>query len=659
MVARNPLTQLTAVTTATFVLFCLYFGRDIVLPCALAILLSFLLTPLVRRLERRDIARLPAVLIVVFLTCCLTASIGYLVINQAAQFSTELPRYKNNLLTKVRDLRGATHGKFERASETISELAQELTDSEQQKTSLAPPPSDPTEQIEDNGTFYTSLAEFLLRSTNNSPRGDPSDANDSAVAVRVVELPPSPLSQISSWLGPLVTPLTTSGIVFVLTIFFLLQREDLRNRILQLVGTSHIRITTELLDDATQRISRLLRMQLIVNASYGLCVAIGLYLIGLPNAIMWGILGLVLRFLPYLGPWLVASLPTVVALAISDNWTPVIFTILWFITLELIVNNVLEPWLYGASTGVSSVGIILAAIFWTFLWGPIGLVLAMPLSVCLVTAGKYIKPLHFLNVLFASDASLSFQERFYQRLLALDDDECQQIISNYLKANSIEKLYDEVLVPAMQLAERDRHAGLLSEAQEEMIHDTLMEILEETATTISHRDSDSAAIARTKPVALCVPARDAADEIGARMLSQTLRGAAIENEVRSKAMLASELVAQIHELKTPVVAISNIPPGGTRHARYLCKRLRAEFPELMIVVGVWGDGDLDLLRHRFVEAGATHVLRSLREAAKIIKAVPAARPPEPGKFAVERVDDATHVAPHDTTQHEQPSVDSR
>ena len=554
------------------------------------------------------------------LTFTAIGSTGWVVTSQLLDLSAKLPTYKGNLISKIRDLRGTTRGQIEEASETIREIGEELAGDNSESSDEA------TSRDNLNAGERGVLARLLGESLNSARKG----SKDNAVAVKVVALPPSPLEQVQAWLGPLVVPLTTSGVVVVLTLFMSMRREDMRNRIIQLIGAAHLRTTTEALDEATKRIMDLIRMQLVVNAIYGVAVGTGLYLIGVPNAFLWGVLGLLLRFLPYVGPWFVAAMPITLSLAVFDDWSHALMTIGMFMVLEILVNNVLEPWLYGASAGVSSVGIIVAAIFWTWLWGPIGLVIAMPLTVCLVVAGNYVPQVRFLTILLGDGSTLTVEEQFYQRLLALDDEEADQLVSDYLKRESREQFYDDVLIPALCMVERDRHAGVLKAEQETALLETTRELVEELGSDVGSalaepahetRDSNVARDARSAIRVLCVPGHDKADEITAVMLSQLLSDGTIEAETSSTDVLAAELVEYVKTTDVNAVVISAVPPRASRHARYLCKRLRAQLPELPIIVGLWSGSHLARTLKRLEGSGATAIVHSLADAVKKLQAL--------------------------------------
>ena len=368
-----------------------YVAKQILLPICLAVLLSFLLTPLANWIERWGLPRVPSVILVVLITFAGLGALGWIVTGQLVSLRTELPMHRDKIVAKAQALKQLTKV-FQRVGEEFTNG--DPADAENENKSAArnnldaklkPASENQTaERVREQAIANTTVAGAAAQAVKNfSETGDlsPSPANGGAVPVKVVEMPPSPLTQVQSWLGPLLAPFAAAGMVFVLVFFLLLDRENQRNRLIQLFGTANLHTTTEAITDATQRVGRYLRMQFLINAGYGVAVALGLGIIGVPSAIMWGVLGFALRFLPYLGPWLAAVLPILVSLAVSDGWTRPFFVVGMYVVYELVLNNVAEPMLYGSSTGVSTVGVIIAAIFWTWLWGPIGLILAMPMTV--------------------------------------------------------------------------------------------------------------------------------------------------------------------------------------------------------------------------------------------------------------------------------------
>jgi hypothetical protein len=369
----------------------------------------------------------------------------------------------------------------------------------------------------------------------------------------------------------------------------LLDRENQRNRLIQLFGTANLHRTTEALTDATHRVGRYLRMQFLINAGYGICVALGLWLIGVPSAIMWGVLGFSLRFLPYLGPWLAAVMPILVSAAVSDGWTQPILVASMYVVYELVLNNAAEPMLYGSSIGVSTVGVIIAAIFWTWLWGPIGLVIAMPMTVCIVVLARYVPQLKFITVLLADQPPLTPAERVYQRLLSGDYNEPLKLARKHLKEAAIVEFYDEVLTPALILAEQDRHAGELNDEQAALVKEAAEDFVEELGELVAAEAKDIAPSTAERPHAqvLCIPLRDDADEILSKVLLQLLEDEGFQVEAGAAGALTSEVVDQVAASESDIVVISVLPPIRPRESRLLWKRLRQRYPELPIVVGYW------------------------------------------------------------------------
>jgi hypothetical protein len=401
----------------------------------------------------------------------------------------------------------------------------------------------------------------------------------------------------------------------------------------RLIGPRNLHATTEALSDAGARVGRFLIMQTLINGMQGIAVAIGLTLIGVPNAILWGALTLVLRFIPYLGPWLAASMPIALAFAVFDNWAQPLMTVGLFIVLESMTNLVLEPWLYGSQTGVSPVALLVAATFWTWLWGMPGLFLAIPLTVCLVVMGKYIPQLGFLNVLLGDQPALEPHERYYQRLLANGLEQADDLVQETLEASSLVEVGDLLVVPALQLAEVDNQRNVLDDERLAFIRAKVAESVEELAedgSPLAPRDSvDQGDV-------LCLPADDEADETAARLLSAALRSRKVPALAASAKTLKAEMLELVSRAQPSVIVLSGIPPSALQPARYLCKRLRTVCPTVPVVVGLWNaKGDLEKAHERLLSAGATHVVVSFAECVERVEAIRSARvvrPPDaPGE----------------------------
>jgi len=620
--ARSPTNTANSRTnflvSAAVVVAGLYFARAILLPFALAVLIGFLLAPLADRLERWRFGRVPAVLTVTTLAFLAVAALGYVVVRQAYDLAYNLPEYKGNIIKKAQALQSTGGGVWSRAYQAIEDV----------RATIAP---DSTEKAGEDAAKADSSASGTAATASTAPE-TPSRDPESPMRVEIVESL-SAREVAEGVIGPLTAPLGSAAIVIVFAVFMLLEREDLRNRLIRVLGGNHLQQTTQALDDAAGRVSRYLLMQLIINALYGLVIAIGLFLIGLPNALLWGTLTAVLRFVPYIGPWIAAAMPMAASLAVFDDWTRPLLVLVLFVVNELVSNNLLEPYLYGSSTGISTIGILASAVFWGWLWGPVGLVIATPLTVCLTVMGKYVPQLSFLNTLISDEEALGPAARYYQRLLAMDAEEATEIAEDYLSDHTVEELCDDVLLPALSLAENDRHEGALDETTQQLIYQTTREIVDDLA---SHAPSAGAPVEVVTPEALtsldgpasvlCLPARDAADEIAGEMLVRLLQHRGVAARNLSAKSLSSEMLAAVEAESASIVCISALPPFAAMHARYLCKRVRTRFPELRLIVGLWQSRETSKKsRDRLASAGADKILGALAEAVDDLTAQAAAR----------------------------------
>jgi predicted PurR-regulated permease PerM len=554
-----------------FVIAALYFAREVCIPLALALLFSFLLGPLVVRLRRIGLGRLPSVLITMAMTGAVVGLVTWLMASQIYDLAARLPQYQSNIQTKIRAFSKPGGGIIAKASRILHELSRDI---ENRKAAEA------------------------TRTTPPAPKPIP---------VEVHEPEPTAPQLLRNLVSSLAMPLTTAGIVIVFVAFMLLNREDLRDRVIRLLGTGQLNLTTQALDDAAYRVSRFLLLQLMVNVCYGIPIAIALFFIGVPNPLLWGLMATLLRFIPYLGPWLAASMPCALAFAVDPGWGMLIGTLVTFVVMELITYNVLEPWLYGSYTGISPVAILGAAVFWTWLWGPVGLLLSTPLTVCVVVIGRYVPHLEFLSVVLGDEPVLTPEARFYQRLLAMNYDEAVDIAEQFAAEKSLAELYDEVFIPALTLVEADRHRGVLEPERERFIFDTTRELIQELPerlqaaknTTSGEGPALPKQMVQSQLAVLVLPAADEADELAAEMLAQLLTDRGVAAKAVAAKALASERLEEVHKAGVSIVCVSAIPPGAIAPARYLCKRLRAEFSQIQITVGMWQkDADLPRLQQR-------------------------------------------------------------
>ena len=405
----------------------------------------------------------------------------------------------------------------------------------------------------------------------------------------------------------------------------LLQREDLRSRLIRLVGQGHISATTHAMDDAGARVSRYLFLQFVVNVCYGVLVAAGLYFIGVPNAMLWGAFATALRFIPYVGAWVAAGFPIILSLAISTNWTMPAQTIGLFVILELICANAVEPWLFGTSTGVSTIAIIVAAVFWTWLWGPVGLLLSTPLTVCVVVMGRHVPRLRFLSILLSDDEALTPSEECYHRLLAGNLNEMSALVDSHVKANSITDLYDNVMLPVVTKTEVDYANESLDEDGRNTVEQSVRDIVEDLSTRpapASKVPADITVADHTPPPApapawriYCLPARAERDELAGAMLAHLLREQGFQSENASAKLVAGELVKLVEDFDADAVCISVIAPSTVVHARYLVTKLHRQFPALKIIVGLWGaTEDITEAARRLRESGSDEVVTTLADA---------------------------------------------
>jgi predicted PurR-regulated permease PerM len=570
----RDLFHLLAVVVAVAAIAALYFARVVLIPFALALLFTFILTPVVKILERIYLRRIPSTLLVVLLTVGACGAVGWMVAKQLSEVANQLPAYKFNIKARLGSLHWPANQSLDSASQTITEISKDLAASP-----IAAQPGS------------TAAAQSPVARSASPTRPLP---------VEVVKAPALPLESVQSVLGLL----GSAVIVLVLTIFMLIRREDLRNRLISLAGEGHLHLVTQTLDDASARVSKYLFVQFVVNACYGIFIGVCLHFIGVPGALLWGVLAGVLRFLPYIGPPLGGIMPLLLSLAVFHGWTQPLLTLGLFIVTELIVSNFIEPMLYGIHTGISSLAILVAAIFWTAIWGPIGLVLSTPLTVCLLVAGRHVPRLRFLHILLADEPVLTPSSRFYQRLLAMDHDDARSVLEKQLEGMTLEELYDSVLIPALSLAEQDRHQDRLDDASQKFICQSTRELIEElweprddnvepvqvaggTAES-SERYQTHLARAHVPPAlrVLCLPARDEADELVGTMLAQVLERAGHRAQCIS-ADTAGEMLEQIRAAHPDVVCISALPPFAVPHVRSLYAKLRAQQPDLRILVGLW------------------------------------------------------------------------
>jgi predicted PurR-regulated permease PerM len=626
--ARTPeelIALLSAVATAILafiIITTLYFGREIFVPIALAILLSFVLAPLVGVLQRIRMPRGLAVVSVVITAFAVIFAMGSLLATQLTQLAGDLPRYQSTISEKIQSFRETTAGRgtLERASGMLKDLGKEL--------------EKPKDAAAGTGSILSPKAPAPL----------------TPVPVEVRQPDPSALESLQSLISPLLHPLATTGIIIIFVIFILLQREDLRNRLIRLAGSHDLQRTTAALDDAAGRLSRLFLIQLLLNGTFGVVIGVGLWLIGIPSAILWGILAAVLRFVPYIGAVIAAAFPLALAVAVDPGWSMLLWTIALFLVVEPIVGHVIEPMVYGHSTGLSPVAVVASATFWTALWGPIGLVLATPLTVCLVVLGRHVERLEFLDVMFGDRPALSPPEIFYQRMLAGDPTEAAEKAEEFLKERSLSSYYDEVALKGLQLAQVDAERGALDHERLTKIRDAVSEF----TTDLSDQDdrlppkvrstTDAEATSAVESVAedapyedlpvlskgelppgwqseypvLCVAGRSLLDEAAAIMLVQLSTAHGLAARVERAEALSTTNIFRLETTGVAIVCLVYMDASGPAHMRYSVRRLRRKLPKATIILGCWmKDMDPVELAQLRDSAKADLVAASLGEAVKL------------------------------------------
>jgi predicted PurR-regulated permease PerM len=616
--AGTPLTGLATLAVGVITIAALYFGRDVFVPMALAILLSFALGPPVVLLRRWHINRVLAVISVVILVFAAILGIGALIGSQLAQLAENLPGYQTNITEKIHSLRdtASSTGVVGRTARMLSDLGNEIA-KPRDKPGVAP------------ATRPGVLAPVIQQ--------------QKPVPVEIRQAEPTPLQLVLQVVGPLLQPLATAGIVVVFVIFFLLQRQDLRDRFIRLAGAHDLRRTTQALDDAAHRLSRYFLIQSGINASLGVLIGTGLWVIGVPNPALWGILAMLLRFVPYIGPVIAAAFPAALAVAVDPGWSMLFWVCGLFLVAEGITGQLIEPWLYGQSTGLSGVAVVVAAAFWTLLWGPIGLLLSTPLTMCLVVLGRYVEHFQFLEVLLGDQPALAPEESFYHRLLVDDPDEAAHQAEVFLKNQSLSAYYDEVAIKGLALAQLDVNRGALDHAHRARIKeavewviddlsdhdDAIAPALEEGAGEVAGMppilSSEELALSwRETAVVLCVAGRGSLDEAAAAMLAQLLEKHGIGARVVPSEAVSVANLMRLDVAGVQMAFLSYLEPGSFANPRYLVRRLRRRMPQATIVDGFWTLTAQEALeRDALAATGADCVVTSLRRA--VDQAVYAAR----------------------------------
>jgi len=639
--AGRPSSGAAMLTICGVVVAALYVGRDVLVPLALALLLSFVLAPGITRLRRWQVGRVTSVLVMVAFAFLVIFSLGALIAQQVTILGENLPQYEYTIRSKLRSVQetAAGTGMVERASDLLRDLRSEIKE---------PPPPPP------------------------SPGSTAANPEPQPIPVRILQPAPGPLEVIQSVIGPLINPLATSGLVIVFAIFILLQREDLRDRLIRLMGTRDLHRTTQAITDAARRVSRFLVAQTIVNALCGITVCIGLWIIGVPNPVLWGILVMALRFVPYVGWIIAAAFPVALSVAIDPGWSMLVWTGVLFLAIELTLSYAVEPWVFGSSLGLSALAVVVSATFWTWLWGPIGLLLSTPLTACVATLGRHVPHLQFLDVALGDRPVLEPEESFYQRLLAGDPAEAAEQAEVYLKEKPLSYYYDDVVLPALALAQSDLERGALDAAAQARLLLTVHEVVEdledyddvapEPEQSLASRvlpESIRAEPEKAAPgpalalaphvhpdelpaewrgtVAHCIASRTDLDEAAAAILATLLAKHGVGADALSWRSVSAAGPPRADPENVRILCLSCLSPHHSAHLKFLIRRLRRRYPHTTIIAGFWSlrDGP-PIPPDRLAEIGADSAVYSLQEALMAVCQRVARAAPRPAQVSVDQ-----------------------
>jgi predicted PurR-regulated permease PerM len=558
----------------------LYVAKPVIVPLALALLLTFVLSPVVAMGQRIGLKRLYAVLLTAASAAVAVGGIGWIVALQIKDLAVEVPKHKQEIRAKIERLRGTSEGPFGE----LLKMVQDLTEGPPATGSMSPPPGNPAEE---------PVRPVVLSQPKESG------------AARLV-----------SAIVPALEPLATVGLVVVLVVFMLTNKEDIRDRFLGLAGHGRVSATSRAMDDAGERVGRYLLSVLAVNVSFGAVFAVGLWALGVPFAFLWGFLTAVLRFIPFLGTWAAAAFPVLLSVALSPGWVQPLEVVGFFVVIELVASNVIEPLLFGHGTGVSPIALLVAAAFWAWVWGPVGLLLSTPLTVCMVVLGQHVPRLEFLAVLLGSAPGLPAPARLYQRLYARDEREAADRVAAHATEHGLDGAFDDMVVPALILARRDRAAGGLTPEGEEFALAAVRRLVAETPAA-KDKDAPTPEGAPAAPpvgTIVAVPAHHPVEELAVEMLARLLAPDGVGVESLSSKELPADVAERVAAVRPTAVFIPVLPPGGLPQAGHLCRVLRKRFPHLQIIVAWWGnERHFDRVLVQLRRAGASYVTTSLSQ----------------------------------------------
>jgi predicted PurR-regulated permease PerM len=603
--ARRQPSPMDHPVVITFLIFAiigfLFLANEVLKPLALAILLSFALVPISRQLERVKVPRVVAVVLTVLIVLGTLGFIGYQVGEQLNSLANRLPEFEQNISQRIHNMKPMPAGALTKVKEVVGDVGK----------SLAP-------------------------------------KNTDVQNVRIISEPDFG-SQVAKLAGPYLEGLGTAFIILILLLYLMINRENMSDRLIRVFGHGKISLTTRTIEEVGRRISHYLVMFATVNSTFGLIIGLGLWAIGIPYALLWGFLAGSLRFIPYAGAATAFTLPLLFSIAEllpDDPWTKPILVVALFGVLEVAANTFLEPMIYGRTTGVSALALLVAAMFWTWLWGGIGLLLSTPLTVCLAVLGKYVPSLSFFATFLRDEVDLEPGVRFYQRLLAMDQDGASTVIDRMLKTHPRVEVFDKILVPTLSMAERDFARGDIDEREQAFILRVVADVLEDlegqpevdlaSLSTASAESLPAQVVQEVEPTEplkiLALPANDPTDIFVLRLLENLVEPLGISLEIADQVETPLKVVERIASETPDLVLISHLPPDGLTAARYLVRRIRARNPRLPIVVARWDESrDAETASERLTEAGASTMLGSLTETRDFLTELVKSRKPSTAK----------------------------
>jgi predicted PurR-regulated permease PerM len=570
------LEKVATLITLALVVTALYVGRAVFIPIAIAILLSFVLAPLVRALRRWRVPRVPSVGLVVLLAVAILGGLGTIVAQQFADLTKELPNYETTISGKIASLKQLIGGggSLERAAAALRNIGGQITEA---APGAAPKPGD----------------------AGSGPQRNSPQTKAEPVPVEVRSADPLSLDRLQSIASTVLEPLATAGIVLVFVIFILFQREDLRDRFIRLAGSGDLQRTTSAMNDAARRLSRYFLFQTMMNATFGVFIGVGLWSIGVPSPFLCGALAAIMRFVPYVGAFIAAAVPILLAAAVAPGWTMMLEVAALFVIVEPIVGQFVEPLLYGHQTGISPIAVVASATFWTWLWGPVGLLLATPLTVCLVVLGRHVERLEFLDVLLGDAPALTPVESFYQRMLAADSSEVAEQAEEFIKERPLAEYYDEIALEALLMAQADVKRGALEEQRQARIRETIGELIEDMQADESDAPAEGAeAEARPAPPVdfsvICIGGRTPLDEAAAALFAHLLQNEdGMSPRVEPASALTPAGLLRLDAAQAELICLSYLDGEvGQAQVRFAVRRVRRRFPRALVLTCFWSADEI-------------------------------------------------------------------